>query len=176
MKKAINKIKELLIGNAHDCCCKNYGPLELTREQITNRIKENNKIASALEKISTSEKGDNLYKCKVCGQFWQKSLAWNWGGKSYLFKVPAISIEDWQTEPYMSPADMLIYTAGMSDYFAKNKFTESNDKCRVENCTNQSVTNDVVCLTHLIENLQKFGNLPKKPSGKIFEPYNFKKN
>ncbi len=155
------------------CNCETYQPIELTREQITKRIKNNKKILKTLDKLANSENGNILYQCSICGQLWQESGAWNWGGKTYFFQVPKIEIEDWKNEQFMSPADMLIYSALMSDYFERNKLIESEDNCRRENCDNKSIVGNVLCKMHFIENLQKIGNLPQKPSGRIFEPYSF---
>lgn len=159
--------------NRDNCNCKTYQPLELTREHITERIKKNNNIHKTLDKLTDSEDGNVLYRCSICGQFWQKSNAWNWGGKDYFFQVPKIAIEDWRKEQFMSPADMLIYSVLMTEYFEKNKFVESENVCRREECDNKSIVGNVLCIKHFVENIQKIGNLPERPKGRIFEPYSF---
>lgn len=104
-------------------------------------------------------------------QLWQLSNAWNWGGKNYLFKVPYIETKDWTDNPYMSPADMIIYSVSMEEYFKRNKFTESGKACKIENCNKKSLSNNVLCKEHFIESLQKVGLLPQPPQGRMFAPY-----
>ncbi|GLC30616.1 hypothetical protein [Clostridium omnivorum] len=110
------------------CNCSNYKELELNRESISDRIKCTKQIIRKLKLISKSSNEYRLYRCEVCGQLWQGSFAWNWGNKEYLFKVPDISIDSWIFEPYMSPDEMLIYSAIMEDYFNKNSFEASEKK------------------------------------------------
>lgn len=153
------------------CNCENYAPLELLREQIAARIKQNKVIGRTLECLVESTGANALYRCRVCGQYWQQSLAWNWGGRSFFFKIPAIEIQDWKEVPFMSPADMMIHAASMQEYFAKNAFVESEEICRVENCENKCIAGKLVCKRHFVQDLQKVGLLPKPPSGRIFEPY-----
>lgn len=158
----------------HETCnCGSYHPLELTREQITTRIKQTKSIVATLEKLSKPANGSILYRCKICGQFWQKSIAWNWNGNSYMFQVPEIDVRDWEVEQFISPADILIYSARMDSYFKENVFTESKENCRVENCPNKSIQGDVVCKKHFVENLQKIGLLPKNLTGRMFDPYHY---
>ena len=82
------------------------------------------------------------------------------GSKNYLFKVPDIETNDWIDNPYISPADMTIYSASMAEYFRKNKFTESDNACKIENCNKKSLSSNVLCKEHFIESLQKAGLLP----------------
>ena len=155
------------------CKCKEYSHLELSREIISNRIKETKEIKKNLEYLAKSETGNHLYKCKYCNQLWQLSSAWNWGGKDYVFKIPKIEIEEWKKEPFMSPAEMIIFSALMKSYFERTELKESENLCKRESCENKAILKDVLCKKHLIESLQKIGNLPQKPEGKIFEPYKF---
>src|SRR5690349_10840719 len=145
------------------CNCKSYRPLELSRDQISRRIKAGKEILKTLESQAEVNNGAVLYQCRVCGQFWQKSIAWNWGGKNYLFKVPETSTSDWLNEQYMSPAEMLIHSALMADYFKVNKFIESKTRCRNEGCDRMATEGNVLCKHHFIESLQRVGLLPKEP-------------
>lgn len=156
------------------CTCKEYSDLELSRDVISKRIKESKKIKKHLEIKSKSDKGHHLYQCKFCKQLWQLSSAWNWGGKDYFFKIPKTEIEKWNENPFVSPADMTIFSASMNLYFERHKLIESENICRRENCEQKAILKDVLCKKHFIESLQKIGNLPKYPEGKIFEPYTFK--
>jgi len=162
-----------LFAKSNSCTCEKYTALELNRVQISKRIKDSKKIINHLEKKGESPEGHHLYQCKFCVQFWQLSGAWNWGGKDYLFKIPDTKISEWIYNPYMSPAEMIIYSASLKTYFDSNTLEESAKNCRREACSEKALVNDVLCKTHFIESLQQFGQLPKFPSGKLFEPYNF---
>ncbi|MFT7604992.1 MAG: hypothetical protein ACI8VT_002585 [Saprospiraceae bacterium] len=130
------------------CTCENYSALELSRDEISKRIKESKKIIKHLEIKSKAKKGNHLYQCEFCQQLWQLSNAWNWGGKNYLFKVPKTKIEDWNENPFMHPADMLIFSAAMQTYEEKHKLTDSEKKCRRENCNQNAILADVLCKKH----------------------------
>gem|GEM_PF-6558575 len=103
--------------------------------------------------------------------FGKKNVAWNWGGKEYLFQIPDITPGDWLNEQFMSPAEMLTFSALTGDYFKVNKFVESKRRCQKEECHRMALENNVLCRNHFIESLQRVGLLPKEPKGKIFEPY-----
>jgi hypothetical protein len=160
-----------ILGQSTSCACAKYPPLELSRDQIDKRIKATKNILRHLDLRGESPKGHSLFQCKSCKQFWQLSNAWNWGGKNYLFKVPDIETSDWIDNPYISPADMTIYSASMEEYFRKNKFKESDNACKIENCNKKSLSNNVLCKEHFIESLQKIGLLPQPLQGRMFAPY-----
>jgi hypothetical protein len=153
------------------CNCFTYQPLELDRKSISERIKITKQLKSELVMISKSSSEYKLYKCEACRQLWQSSFAWNWGNKEYLFKVPSISIDSWIDEPFMSPDEMLIYSAIMEDYYSKNSFETSEKKCKREDCVQSALINNVLCKEHFIKSLESGGVLPKKPVGRIFPPY-----
>jgi hypothetical protein len=153
------------------CNCVNYRPLELSRDQISKRIKESEEILKTMEPQAETSDRVVLYRCRSCGRFWQKNVAWNWGGKEYLFQIPETTPSDWLNEQFMSPAEMLIYSALTSDYFKANKFVESKRTCQKEECDRMALENNVLCGHHFIESLQRVGLLPREPKGKIFEPY-----
>lgn len=158
-------------GQLTSCICAKYQLLELSREQIAERIKKTRSIQRRLDLKCKSTKGHHLFQCRFCMQLWQLSSAWNWGGQDYLFKVPDIEIPEWIESPYMSPADMMIYSASMKIYFEKNRLTDSNNLCKIENCVQNALLNNVLCKVHFIESLQKFGLLPQPPAGRLFDPY-----
>ncbi len=153
------------------CNCEKYRQLELSRDQISKRIKDSREILKTLDLKAEVNNGTTLYQCTACGQLWQKSMAWNWGGQDYLFKIPETSTSEWLNEQFMSPAEMLIYSAQMTDYFKKNQFIDSKTRCRKEGCDGMAVEQNVLCRNHFVESLQQVGLLPKKPTGKLFEPY-----
>jgi hypothetical protein len=155
-----------------NCECSKYEPLELYREAISKRIKQTKTLLKKLETIAGQGDGEHkLLKCSVCGQSWQSSRAWNWGNDEYLFQVPTIQIDEWLSEPYMQPDEMLIYSAVMQTYMEKNNFVETERECRAEGCVKRAVELTVFCLEHHIESLQDAGALSKDPKGRWFPPY-----
>jgi hypothetical protein len=78
---------------------------------------------------------------------------------------------DWDQEPFRQPGAMMVYSAIMSDYFAKNTFTTDDNSCRNEGCTERALRISLFCRDHHIESLQSSGSLPKKPMGRMFPPY-----
>jgi hypothetical protein len=154
------------------CSCAKYDDLELYRHNIGRRIRETRDIKKGLTLLA--EHPSNMYKlfrCEVCGQFWQSTCAWNWGGKEYIYRVPAISIEDWLAEPYIRPDELLIYNAMMSNWYEKAKPRESDRPCRREGCPNRAIEGLVQCLEHHLEDLQRVHALPTRPQGRWFPPY-----
>ncbi|MFI0431219.1 hypothetical protein [Mariniflexile sp. HMF6888] len=85
--------------------------------------------------------------------------------------MPKTDIDEWIKNPFMSPADMTIFSALIHSYFERHTLIESENICKRENCEEKAILKDVLCKTHFIESLQKIGTLPKNPDGRIFEPY-----
>jgi len=158
--------------NDMNCECSKYEPLELYRKAISKRIRQTKTLKRKLETIAEHGEGEHrLLKCSSCGQFWQSSHAWNWGNNEYLFQVPLIQIDEWLTEPYMQPDELLIYSAVMQRYMDNNTFVETERKCRVEACVDRAVELTVFCREHHITSLQNAGALSKEPKGRLFPPY-----
>ena len=153
------------------CNCNKIGDLTLERDEISKRIKGSKKIAKTLIPLAKHSDQTTLHSCNICGQYWQHSLAWNWNGKSFFFKVPKTTVNEWQTEKYVSPSDLIIYNSLMKDYFSKNNLTDSNNPCKKESCSNKALNQNVLCRIHFIKNLQNMSMLPQTPEGKYFEPY-----
>ena len=109
------------------CNCEHYPVPELSRRAITQRIWQTRTIRPTL--VVRSRQADELLillQCPSCASFWQEGLAWSWGGKRYLYRVPPISEEEWLAEPYVQPHELLVYGAGMADYLETNEFVESS--------------------------------------------------
>src|SRR5258708_249072 len=139
------------LGKLHmsNCDCNTYTDVEMDRAAVSRRIKESKNLKKRLVELAIhSGKEYLLLKCEECGQFWQASRAWNWGNDLYVFKVPSIATENWLQTPYVSPDDLLIFGAMMSDYLRKNKFEKKNEKCQDENCSELAVQYSVLCLRH----------------------------
>jgi len=156
----------------NNCDCSNYDHIELYRRNIDRRIEETEDLKKRLTFLGESaDKLHKLFKCEACGQFWQSSYAWNWGGKEYIYKVPPISHEDWLIEPYIQPDQLLIYNAVTSRWYERNNFEQSDKPCRREGCPNNAVKRLAQCLEHHMEDLQRVGALPIPPRGRWFPPY-----
>jgi hypothetical protein len=154
------------------CSCSSFSALELSRLAITKRIKTTKRLLSALEQVAENKlAGMKLLVCSQCGQYWQTGREWNFENKEYAFQVPTLAVDAWQAQPYTQPASWLIYGAVMGDYIARNTFEPSDKQCRAAGCGQQALKLSGVCKEHHIEQLQRFGILPKQPSGRLFAPY-----
>lgn len=154
------------------CSCSHYSPLELSRESINKRLKSAKAIIKSLNLLAESRPTLlKLLQCPHCKQHWQTGREWNFGNGEYVFQVPAIEPEEWLAEPYTQPAAWLIYGAGMENYYSKNSFEEGKTPCRVEGCQELAIKLSGVCQAHHIAQLERFGLLPKRPTGRLFPPY-----
>lgn len=155
-----------------NCTCAQHLPLELSRSSIKKRIKASKAILKPLVLLAQTEPLQlKLLRCPHCAQHWQTGREWNFGNDEYVFQVPAIGVEEWLQEAYSQPASWLIYSAMMQDYYAKNPFEQSDNPCRVTECSNRALKLSGVCEQHHIAQLQRFGMLPKRPEGRLFAPY-----
>jgi hypothetical protein len=160
------------VENSSSCTCETYGDLTADRKSINLRIKESKQLKKLLSLITDkADRSNKLYRCNSCGQLWQGSYAWNWGGYEYLFKVPAINLDQWRIEPYVQPDELILYIALMQQYHERIDPTETTSICTVAGCGKHAVKLSMCCLQHQIEQLQAIGILPKKPPGIYFPPY-----
>jgi hypothetical protein len=154
------------------CKCAEYPHLPFLRDAITRRIRETKGILTRLTLLETNSQDRlRLYLCEVCGQYWQTGHEWNFGDREYVFRVPAIEASEWLREPYCQPAAMLIFSAAMKDFFAKNSFEEGDVRCREEGCPNRAMMQGLFCVDHHVEQLRAVRILPVVPAGRMFPPY-----
>jgi hypothetical protein len=154
------------------CTCPQFTPLELTRKSINKRIKASKAILKSLVLLATSEASAlKLLQCPACNQYWQTGREWNFGNEEYPFQVPEINVADWLQEAYTQPASWLIYLASMQQYMAKTTMEEGDKQCAVAGCQRRAIKFSGSCELHHIEQLQRVGLLPKRPTGKLFAPY-----
>lgn len=152
--------------------CSNFSDLKADRQSVSKRIKETKQLKKTLSLLVKHPDGENsLYRCGDCGQYWQGTRAWNWGNDEYVFKVPEIGLEVWEDEPFVQPDELIVYIGAMQHYINNLRPEDSNSKCQVDGCGKNSIKLSVYCLEHHIESLQRIGNLPKKPQGNVFPPY-----
>src|SRR5439155_25550096 len=117
------------------CDCPEYLPLELLRKAIDDRIRASKSLRKRLELIAEDPSGEHrLYRCPTCAVLWQRSLAWNWGNKEYLFTVPEIDPALWKEQVYVQPDELLIFAAVFGRFMEQQKFEPSVDVCRSEGC------------------------------------------
>lgn len=154
------------------CDCPNFHPIPLERKAITKRIKESKALKKRLQVVAEDkELAIALYRCPVCDEMWQSGREWHFANEEYLFRVPAISAEEWLREHYQQPAAMFVFDASMRSYLERSKFVPSAEKCRVDGCGKRASSLGVFCQEHQIQALQKQGRLAKPPSGRLFPPY-----
>jgi hypothetical protein len=154
------------------CECAKYPDLPFLREAITRRIRETKRILRRLSLRETNvDQRLRLYVCEVCGQFWQTGHEWNFADREYVFRVPSIEASEWLCEPYMQPAAMLIFTAAMENYFAKNHFEAGDAPCREAGCLKPAMKQGSFCIDHHLEQLRGVRLLPPVPPGRMFPPY-----
>ncbi len=154
------------------CLCVQFNDLEFLRAAITKRIKDSRELKKSLTVISKHMDGEHkLYHCAACGQLWQGSRAWNWGNDEYLFRVPPVEPTDWESEVYVQPDELLIFTAVMHNFLMRGAFKDTASICRTEGCSRNAVSGSVNCLSHHLGNLQKLGTMPPYPIGRWFGPY-----
>ena len=154
------------------CTCNNYPDLKPDRKSVLKRINETKILKKVLVQLDKHPDGENiLFHCEDCGQFWQSSRAWNWGNEEYLFKVPETQVEVWKDEPYVQPDELIVFIGAMQNFMSNFRPVETTSKCKVEGCNNNAIELSVFCANHHVESLQSVGNLPKKPQGKLFPPY-----
>lgn len=149
------------------CECSKFEPIELCRESIDKRIKKSKRLKESLVSIVGYREAyriAELLRCPVCSQLWQKSSAWNFGAKEYLFKVPEISIEDWISDPYMQPDEMMICAATNAELLSQS-FEERDVLCREENCKNFAIRYHILCKKHYLKSRLRM------PAGRLFPPY-----
>lgn len=128
--------------------------IEFSREAVSKRAKETKAILARLSIIAKHPDGEHrLYRDETTNEYWQYSSAWNWGAKPYCFLVPELEIEEWTTERYVDPDEMLVFVASFEQFLAAP--------------TNKQIPD----LPKHVRSLQRIGNLPKNPEGRWFGPY-----
>jgi hypothetical protein len=149
-----------------NCECVLYGAVELDRDSINKRIKESKKFAKQLQLLASSDEGygSKLLKCAECGQLWQQSSAWNFGAKEYVFKVPACSVDEWTSEPFAQPDELMICSV-TNEQLLSQTFEERDCLCRHENCDRHAIRWNIFCKEHYLSPLIQV------PKGRLFPPY-----
>lgn len=156
-----------------NCDCAEYPDLALEYGAIVDRIRSNNFLLPNLNLLcGDSDCWHQLYACKHCGTKWQMSSSWSFGRKRYAFKVPEISINEWQVQPYVAPDVLFIYISTITDFLEENSWDDGNTRCVVDACTSIAVKGLAMCKQHHIASLQRVSLLCATPTGRWFGPYN----
>ena len=151
------------------CNCKIYTDLS-DNPSLTKRIKETKGILSDLTLIAEhTDKEHKLYKCPVCGQYWQRTTSWTAGVKPYVYKVPFIEIDEWKNKPFVKPDELFVRVGLVQQYLSRATFEEKNEKCRHESCNNNAIKMSVFCIIHHLPNINIKVTLPDDKTW--FSPY-----
>lgn len=149
------------------CDCSKYEPVKLDRKSISRRIDQSKSLRKRLSVLAEYRNEDgwhDLYRCAECGQLWQESLAWNIGGRKYLFQVPPVGVAEWLAEPYVQPYDLMMYGAEYGNLLEQS-FEATDYPCREEGCNEPAIRWHILCKEHYLAS-----NL-KPPRGRMFSPY-----
>jgi hypothetical protein len=106
-----------------------------------------------------------LYTCEMCGSQWQRAIAWNWGAKHYVFRVPPVAVADWLEEPFADPDALLLYVAMIEQMVSEGTFRAGTVPCRIADCGDGALELSVFCLLHHVE------HIVPAPGGRRFGPY-----
>ena len=156
-----------MIEKIMSCECSKYEPVKLDRKSISKRISESKSLGKKLTLIAEyreQEGWHDLYRCAECSQLWQASLAWNIGGREYLFQVPHISIAEWLMEPYVQPYDLMMYGVAYEELMAQS-YEATDYPCREEGCEHLAIRWHILCKEHYLASKLKV------PQGRMFLPY-----
>lgn len=154
------------------CTCADFGDLPFERQAVSRRIRDTVQLKKLLGLVGKHPtKQHRLYRCDSCGQLWQCSRAWNWGNKDYLFKVPAISVEEWNEQAYVHPSQLMESTWAMGEFLSGSDFATGTTTCAVPGCSRLAVRSLRNCLKHHVEDLRRVEQLGPEPSGRWFPPY-----
>jgi predicted RNA-binding Zn-ribbon protein involved in translation (DUF1610 family) len=135
------------------CKCKNYEDPD-SRAALNKRAAETKRISAALQFIAEHPgKEHRLYECPVCGQMWQRSMAWMLGNKAYLFKVPPIENEQWLQQPFVQPDELLSRIAHVQLYLDRAFFEEQAALCKSPDCGEHSIKFSVFCAFHHMQSI-----------------------
>lgn len=142
------------------CNCNNYSDI-LDYDFLKKRFRETKNILSTLGLIAEHpEKEHLLYKCRNCGQSWQRSLSWMDGNRQYVFKVPEIDVEKWKEKPFVQPDDLFVRTGVVRHYLERTTFEEQNTLCRHNECSHNAIKLSIFCIVHHMENIGIKTTLP----------------
>lgn len=156
-----------------NCDCLEYPDLALAYDAIVDRIRSNKFILPNLTLLcEDSDCIHRLYACKHCGTKWQMSSSWSFGRKQYAYRIPEISIDEWQVQPYVAPDMLFIYIGTITNFLEENLWDDGTARCVVDACKSIAVKGLVMCKQHHIESLQRVSLLCAPPVGRWFGPYN----
>ena len=148
------------------CDCETYVDLTLARDAISQRAKATPALVRRLTVTAAhSDEVHVLYTCPTCGSLWQRAIAWNWGAKKYVFRVPPVTVADWVDEPFADPDALLLYAAIIDHMLSEGTFRTGTVPCRVADCGDAALTLSVFCLLHHVE------QIVPAPRGRRFGPY-----
>ncbi len=121
-------------------------------EKIAERVEQFNAMRPKLKQLSQKMverwiEHYRLYKCEICGQYWQATLAPRDSDTWYLFKIPKISIKAWKETVFVSPGDIAVYLEEQAK-FLKNEFDSKKEPCNENGCKEPAITGSLKCKYH----------------------------
>lgn len=153
-------------------CCNNTKEL-ITVDDVIQRYRETSCLTTCLIPLAKSQYGwYRLYRCRVCGQYWQSSY-WEWRNETpngirheageVLYPVPPTDPLSWMDNPYLNPIPIAEARSKIQYVEEASGPEVGPERCRVDGCTHLHVANSVFCRQHHIENLHRIGILPPDP-------------
>lgn len=160
---------------SEECICNEYGDLPLEMTAIEQREKAYSRMRPKLRQLSQKVierwyEHYRLYKCDVCGQYWQSSISPGIEEGWYLFKVPKISVKAWKEQPYVAPGFIVQFLEQQKEYLSK-KFETQEKTCNEVGCDARAMTGALKCQYHQFVQLSRHGTMRESPSGRWFSPY-----
>lgn len=157
------------------CICHEFGDLPLEMRTIEEREKAYSQMRPHLRQLSQKlierwHEHYRLYKCDICGQYWQSSMSPSIREGWYLFKVPKITIKSWKEQPYVAPHSIVQYLDQQAEYLSR-KFDIQEKPCNEVDCQIPAMKGSLKCQYHQFVQLSKHGTMREAPSGRWFPPY-----
>ncbi|WP_139214389.1 hypothetical protein [Marinobacter zhejiangensis] len=158
-----------------NCNCNSYEDLPLDLAVIQQRVLEYQSMKKHLKQLTQKiverwVEHYRLFRCEVCGQYWQSSLAPRDDETWYLFRVPNTTQKSWKERPYISPDMIVLYFEARREFLSKD-FGLSSKLCKVDGCKEFAISGLNKCQYHQflqIEGQEEMDNLLNK---RWFGPY-----
>ncbi len=134
------------------CSCDDYVDLPIDEAAIDERISQFTTMRQSLTQISRNvvvKWGEQyrLYKCGVCGQYWQASYAPRDIDFWYLYKVPETGISSWKRRAYVPPGEILDYLRQREEFLSQ-RFEIGKKNCADESCGEKAIAGVRKCPYH----------------------------
>jgi hypothetical protein len=143
------------------CACADFRAPVRTWPELEARAAVRERIVWTLDKLAGKSGIDELYRCRVCGQFWQCNEDRS-GDLVVLFQVPAIDLKTWSEKPFRNVVDDAATRTWLLGALAKGEEV-GPESCVSEGCQRLRIPYSTFCRAHHVEHLQRVGQLPEWP-------------